>query len=98
MPAADLSAIAALMRTGQWHAAHDAIQHQDGLLAAWLHGLLHWQEGDLEDAEHWYDRAGRRFRQRAATLDEELALFDATLQSHPHSHRGTDVFPEGAPS
>lgn len=75
---AALRSILALMRSGQWDAAHDLVQHQDGLLAAWLHGMLHLQEGDLEDAENWYDRAGRRFRQRG-TLEEELELFAAAL-------------------
>lgn len=74
--------VLALMRTGQWNAAHDRVQHCEGLHAAWLHGLLHWQEGDLEDAENWYERAGRRFRQRG-TLDEELALLEAALNGPP---------------
>lgn len=38
---AQLQAIALQMRAGQWNAAHDAVQRHDGLLAAWLHGLLH---------------------------------------------------------
>ncbi|MBH1965773.1 MAG: hypothetical protein I8H77_15625 [Comamonadaceae bacterium] len=75
---ADLRDILALMRAGQWNAAHDRVQHHEGLLAAWLHGLLHLQEGDLEDAENWYDRAGRRFRQRG-TLEEEMLRFDEAL-------------------
>ncbi len=74
-----LREILALMRAGQWNAAHDRVQHHEGLLAAWMHGLLHLQEGDLEDAENWYERAGRRFRQRG-TLDEEMALFERALQ------------------
>lgn len=75
---AELDEISALMRAGQWNAAHDRVQHHGGLLAAWLHGLLHLQEGDLEDAENWYIRAGRRFRQRG-TLEEELDRFAAAL-------------------
>lgn len=75
---ASLRDILALMRAGQWNAAHDSVQHHEGPLAAWLHGLLHLQEGDLEDAENWYERAGRRFRQRG-TLDEEMARLEAAL-------------------
>jgi hypothetical protein len=26
-------------------------------MGAWLHGTLHIQEGDLEDAEYWYGKA-----------------------------------------
>lgn len=52
---------------------------QDGsVLAAWLHGILHMQEGDLEDAENWFNKGNRHFRSRG-TLDEELALFETAL-------------------
>jgi hypothetical protein len=79
---ADLRSILALLRAGQWAAAHDRVQLHQSPLAAWLHGLLHLQEGDLEDAENWYERAGRRFRQRG-TLAQELALFEAALDGPP---------------
>lgn len=68
------------LQAGRWNAAHDLVQHDGTLLGAWLHGILHLQEGDLEDAENWYDRAGRRFRSRG-TLAEEIALFEAALGS-----------------
>lgn len=51
-PVPDLPAIAAMLRSGQWNAAHDAIQRHDSLMGAWLHGIVHLQEGDLEDAEN----------------------------------------------
>lgn len=70
------------LHAGRWNAAHDLVQEDDSLLAAWLHGILHLQEGDLEDAEYWYDRANRHFRSRG-TLEEELALFEATLRPSP---------------
>ena len=75
---AELRCILGLLREGQWNVAHDRVQQVEGLLAAWLHGILHWQEGDLEDAENWYERAGRRFRQRG-TLDQELTGFENAL-------------------
>ncbi len=77
---AELRTILVLLQGGQWDAAHDKVQLQEGLLAAWLHGLLHLQEGDLEDAENWYERAGLRFRQRG-TLKEELVRFTAALEA-----------------
>ena len=66
------------LHAGRWHAAHDLVQKDDSMLAAWLHGILHLQEGDLEDAENWYDRAGRHFRSRGS-LAEELAALEAVL-------------------
>lgn len=73
-----LRQVLAHMRAGRWHEAHDLVQGDDSLLAAWLHGMLHIQEGDLEDAGYWYDKAGRHFRKRG-TLDQELARFEAEL-------------------
>lgn len=75
-----LQAVFTLLRAGHWEAAHQQVQQHEGLLAAWLHGLLHLQEGDLEDAENWYERAGRRFRQRG-DWHEELARFEAALNA-----------------
>ena len=46
--------------------------------AAWLHGILHIQEGDLEDAEYWYGKANRHFSSRGS-LAEELERFEAYL-------------------
>ena len=77
---AELRCILGLLREGQRNAAHDRVQQVEGLLAAWLHGILHLQEGDLEDAENWYERAGRRFRQRG-TLEQELTGFENALHS-----------------
>jgi hypothetical protein len=66
------------LHAGRWNAAHDLVQKDDSKLAAWLHGILHLQEGDLEDAENWYNRAARHFRSRGS-LQEEIALFEQTL-------------------
>jgi hypothetical protein len=68
------------LRAGRWSEAHDLAQQDDSPLAAWLHGILHLQEGDLENAEYWYGRAKRDFRQRG-TLAEELERFEAALPS-----------------
>ena len=78
----DLRHLLMLMRSGRWNEAHDLVQMDTSELAAWLHGLLHLQEGDLEDAENWFNRAHRHFRSRG-TLDEELAAFEAALASAP---------------
>jgi len=66
------------LHAARWHAAHDQVQRDDSMLGAWLHGILHLQEGDLEDAENWYDRAARHFRSRGS-LQEEIVLFEQAL-------------------
>ena len=65
-------------RSGRWDEAHTLVQSDESAPAAWLHGILHIQEGDLEDAEYWYGKANRNFRSRG-TLDEELERFEAEL-------------------
>lgn len=67
------------MREKRWTQAHDWVQRDDSLLGAWLHGILHIQEGDLEDAEYWYGKAGRHFRSRG-TLEEEVERLRATAK------------------
>ena len=71
--------ILALMREGRWDEAHNLVQLDDSSAAAWLHALLHVQEGDLENAEYWYGRSGRSFRSRGA-LNEELDELEASLR------------------
>jgi hypothetical protein len=71
--------VLAHLRAGRWNDAHQLVQSDGSALNAWLHGILHIQEGDLEDAEYWYGLAGRHFRSRGS-LDEEMARFEATLR------------------
>ena len=66
------------LRLGHWIEAHNLVQSDDSELAAWLHGILHIQEGDLEDAEYWYDKANRHFMSRG-TFEEELSSFELKL-------------------
>ncbi len=62
---------------GDWTAAHEAAQSSDDADAAWVHALLHRQEGDAANARYWYRRAGKPvFR---ASMGEELDLMLATL-------------------
>jgi hypothetical protein len=72
------------MRAGRWIEAHNLVQNDGSELAAWLHGILHIQEGDLEDAEYWYGKANRHFRSRG-TLTEELNRFEAALPDSRNS-------------
>lgn len=68
-----------LMRSGRWREAHDLIQTDASALAAWLHGILHIEEGDLEDAEYWYSKSDRHFRSRG-TLIEEVEAFEVEMK------------------
>jgi hypothetical protein len=79
---AALQQVLAHLRAEEWKQAHDLVQEEQSPLAAWLHGIVHIQEGDLEDAEYWYDQALQHFRSRG-TLAEELARFEAALAQTP---------------
>ncbi len=74
----DLRDILAHLRAGRWNEAHQQIQDDATPLGAWLHGIVHLQEGDLEDAEYWYDQAQRHFRSRG-TLEQEMQRLEAAL-------------------
>ena len=44
---------------GDWDAAHEVAQGDDGPEACEVHAYLHRQEGDAGNAAYWYRRAGR---------------------------------------
>ena len=65
---------------GDWDAAHELAQAQNDADGAWVHAWLHRIEGDLGNADYWYQRAHRPVR-RDATRDEGLAIAQALIQS-----------------
>ncbi len=62
---------------GDWQRAHKIAQSQKGKAAAAVHAYLHRKEGDLSNADYWYERAGRA-RSRGP-LDEEWQTLAADL-------------------
>jgi hypothetical protein len=62
VPAADVSPpLAALWwaAKGGWARAHEIVQDEEDVDAAWVHAYLHRVEGDLGNAGYWYRRAGK---------------------------------------
>jgi hypothetical protein len=59
--APDLARAVAHLEQRDWQAAHAIVQDDKSALAAWLHGIVHTLEGDLENARYWYRRARREF-------------------------------------
>jgi len=72
-PPADVGAplVALWMEAGDdWDGAHDALQGQPDLNgSAWAHAYLHRVEGDIPNANHWYQRAQKP--PSSASLPEE---------------------------
>ena len=60
------------LAAGAWPQAHEIVQPDTSALAAWLHGIVHILEGDLDNARGWYRRAGRAFPD-PGTVQEEIA-------------------------
>ena len=50
-----------LLAAGEWRDAHEIVQPEASVLAAWLHGIVHTLEGDLGNARYWYRKADRAF-------------------------------------
>ena len=72
-----LIAALALCREGKWDDAHKIVQQDNSRLAAWLHGVIHQEEGDLSNARYWFNRAGRH--EPDATTADELNHFEHEL-------------------
>lgn len=70
---------------GEWDRAHDAVQ-PDGPECAWVHAVLHRDEGDLPNAAYWYGLAGRSAA-RGAVRDEYLAIAAVLLRAGRESGR-----------
>jgi hypothetical protein len=70
----------ALLEAGDWRAAHALVQRERGPLAAWLHGIAHTLEGDLDNARYWYRRTGRPFP-GAGAVRQELARARQALEA-----------------
>lgn len=71
----------ALLAAGKWQEAHQIVQREESALAAWLHGIVHILEGDLDNARGWYRRAGRPFPDPGAARAE----IDAARAALPRS-------------
>jgi hypothetical protein len=68
-----------LLEAGAWEQAHEIVQQDTSALAAWLHGIVHILEGDLDNARYWYRRADRAFPGRDA-VQTEIAAARKALQ------------------
>jgi hypothetical protein len=62
---------------GDWKTAHDLIDKLHDKSSAHLHAYLHRKEGDLWNADYWYNRAGQK--RPGVSLEQEweqlVALF-----------------------
>ena len=48
-----------LDRDGDWDGAHKIVQGIESTDSYWIHAYLHRKEGDLDNSQYWYGRAGK---------------------------------------
>lgn len=70
------------LEAGDWQRAHEIVQGDESALAAWMHGIVHTLEGDLDNARHWYNRAKREFPGRSGVQQEIAAARLALGEEH----------------
>mgnify|MGYP001237277121 CR=1 FL=1 len=46
-------------KKNNWDLAHNIVQNMNTDTAYWIHAYLHRFEGDLGNANYWYNRAGK---------------------------------------
>ena len=61
------------LASGDWQRAHEIVQEDKSTLAAWMHGIVHTIEGDLDNAQYWYRKAKREFPGAGAVTQEIAA-------------------------
>ncbi len=65
------------LEKGDWEAAHHIAQEDESSLGSWAHGIVHMMEGDLSNAGHWYERAGRALADPDRVAEEIASLKEA---------------------
>jgi hypothetical protein len=68
------------LQAGNWDQAHQLAQDDPSQSGSWLHGILHWIEGDRSNAGYWYRRANRRLPE-PMDVASELEQLTAHLQA-----------------
>jgi hypothetical protein len=80
MRKAELAKALALLRKGDWEAAHKIVQEdEESALSCWAHGIVHLMEGDTSNARYWY-RAAKRDFPRHPSIPEEIEALGKALE------------------
>lgn len=69
------------LQAGEWEEAHSIVQDDESSpLSCWAHGIVHLQEGDIENARYWFSRARRPFSKDVAG---QVAALAAAVEERP---------------
>ena len=73
-PAKPLRTAVLHLQAGEWEEAHSIVQEDESSpMSCWAHGIVHLQEGDVENARYWFNRAKRPFSKDVAAQLVALA-------------------------
>lgn len=64
-------------RKGDWDKAHKLVDNLSDSTACWVHAYLHRKEGDIWNADYWYQKAGKK--RPDITLGEEWEIIVKAL-------------------
>jgi hypothetical protein len=74
---------------GDWQRAHEIVSdREDDEIANWIHGVVHWMEGDRDNARYWFGRCGRPLG-KTLVVDDELRAIRAAVENR--SAEGSSV-------
>ena len=59
---------------GDWKKAHQIIQDINDKNAAWIHAYLHRKEGDIDNADYWYNKAFKKRPQVSLAQEWEFLV------------------------
>ena len=76
-PSSSLKKALALVAAGNWDGAHELVQDDGSPEAAWIHAHLHRIEGDLDNANYWYRKAGKQ--PAVSAFEEERRVIEQAL-------------------
>ena len=62
---------------GDWQQSHNIIQDIEDESAAWIHAYLHRKEGDIWNADYWYNKAGKK--RPSVSLEQEWKAIATAL-------------------
>ncbi|MCX7877977.1 MAG: hypothetical protein N2510_04960 [Ignavibacteria bacterium] len=66
---------------GEWHKAHEIVQSMNSDYAARIHAYLHRKEGDIINAEYWYNKAGQKMPELTHEFELEwIEILDDLLE------------------
>lgn len=68
---------------GNWEQAHALVDADESAHGMWAHGIVHLQEGDLDNARYWYERAQRALPSPIDIQAEVRALARALAEPGP---------------